>query len=439
MVSSSARRLFARLAFALACGLMAALPLSHYICVRCALHAGYIAGTLYTFGFLSAAVLAAALVFRAAEPRFAKYEGIFSTLLMFAGLSVLFSSDRHTSLWGSGSRCEGFFMLACYYLFFYLGRLICEPGLQKKLLLVFLGIMFLHCLYGLSQQFHFLTGTFDYYYYAISGVAGNPNFMATLTVMAACIALGMAAADRDTSTRLLCAAFLPVGITTMALTKAVSAVLGMTAVAVFLAVWLWKGGSMRLRRFMIGGLTAATAGVLLLNFLSDQFLVREIQLFGCQLAKLIRTGTLDPEFASGRPYLWYNSLLLFFRQPFTGVGIDNLMAPYYDSYGLFLGQFVDKTHNELLQILVTMGLPACLGYMLLYKSLFLDLVRRIRVAGPRHAAIAFALLLCLIGYLVQACFNISVIDVAPYFWLLCGLMAPLPDKTDAPPLSADRK
>ena len=75
MVSSTARRLLARIALVLACGLMVALPLSHYLCVRYALHVGYIAGTLYGFGLLAAAVVAAAFLLRAV-PRRDKGEGV---------------------------------------------------------------------------------------------------------------------------------------------------------------------------------------------------------------------------------------------------------------------------------------------------------------------------------------------------------------------------
>ena len=427
MVSSTARRLLARIALVLACGLMVALPLSHYLCVRYALHVGYIAGTLYGFGLLAAAVVAAAFLLRAVPRRFSSYDWLFLGLSAWGLVSVLFSADRHTSFWGSASRCEGLLMLLCYYLFFYLGRLVCEPGLQNKLLLFFLGVMLLHCLYGLSQQYHFWGGTFDYYYYAISGVAGNPNFMATLTVMAVCVALGLLLFSRSLPLRIACAVVLPVYLATMALTKAVSAVLGMAVVAVFLVVRVWKNGSARLRIAVVVCLIAAAGAALYLDGMSNQFLARELRLFADQLGQLFRTGALDPEFAAGRPYLWYNSLLLFLRHPLTGVGIDNLLTPYYNSFGLFLGQFVDKTHNEFLQILVTMGLPALLGYLLFYGFIFRDLGKRIQTVQTGEAA-PLALLLCLIGYLAQAFFNISVIDAAPYFWLLCGLMAPMPDR-----------
>ena len=49
--------------------------------------------------------------------------------------------------------------------------------------------------------------------------------------------------------------------------------------------------------------------------------------------------------------------------------------------------------------------------------------------GPLLFSLSLPLqIACPIGYLAQAFFNISVIDVAPYFWLLCGLMAPMPDR-----------
>lgn len=409
-------------AFLVLSGCMAAIPGIHYLCLKNDLHTGYIAQTIYGFALAGAAVLAATLFFRRKEIRFTRYEILFGLLLVFAALSVTFSGNPYQSVHGSSARCEGLFMLHSYYLFFYLARLVEDPRLRRGVVYVFLGVQTVHCLYGLNQQYHFIQGGFDYYFYAISGLAGNPNFMGTLTVMASALALGLLIYSGKVRDKAICLVLLGVFLATLLLTKTLSAVVGFWGMVLVGLGYLNRKRWKWFLAILAGGAVLFGGLLLLTNGTGNNFLSSDLAELAGQLPTLAAEGLTDPAIGSGRLYLWNNCFQLFLRHPLTGVGIDNLQVPYYENFGLLLGQYADKCHNELLQVLVTMGIGAFGCYLAFYGFLFRDLGKRLgeeKSVPPLEAA----LLLCLTGYLIQGCFNISVIDVAPYFWMLCGLMA----------------
>ena len=77
--------------------------------------------------------------------------------------------------------------------------------------------------------------------------------------------------------------------------------------------------------------------------------------------------------------------------------------------------FYDKVHNEYLQILITEGIFCLISYLVMYGIIC------IRGMKNSFKNKEIYLLLPVIGYLVQAFFNISVIEVAPIFFIALGL------------------
>ena len=80
------------------------------------------------------------------------------------------------------------------------------------------------------------------------------------------------------------------------------------------------------------------------------------------------------------------------------------------------GYVVDKAHNEFLQTFITEGIIGLLIYLGLYISVIKNGIKN----SFKNENIYF--ILPIIGYLVQAFFNISVIEVAPLFYIALGLV-----------------
>ena len=134
-------------------------------------------------------------------------------------------------------------------------------------------------------------------------------------------------------------------------------------------------------------------------------------------AKKITSGEVKEGYGTDRIYIWKNTLKIVPNNLIHGVGIDN----FYYAFGekpLVTKDgrtYFDKVHNEYLQILVTEGIFCLAAYLSMYV-----------VIGARGLKNCFKnkeiyLIIPVLGYLVQAFFNISVIEVAPIFFVALGL------------------
>ncbi|MGM9877115.1 MAG: O-antigen ligase family protein, partial [Bacilli bacterium] len=121
--------------------------------------------------------------------------------------------------------------------------------------------------------------------------------------------------------------------------------------------------------------------------------------------------------ATNRVQVWVNTLPLFKRYWLFGAGIDNFRDIYpqsgYISY--------DKAHNVYLQIGITNGIPALVVYMIIC---FIPFAKGFKL----NDKFSHALYMAFVTYCIQAFANISVIDVAPYFFLILGLLIHQTDK-----------
>ena len=121
--------------------------------------------------------------------------------------------------------------------------------------------------------------------------------------------------------------------------------------------------------------------------------------------------TLD-QLSSNRITIWKNSIPIIKDNYLVGVGLDNLGLAYNKYYHT---QKVDKAHNVYLQILVTNGIIGFIPYMI---WLFMVMQKGLKIKSVEM----LILFIPIIGYSVQALFNISVVDVAPLFYMLSGMI-----------------
>ena len=133
----------------------------------------------------------------------------------------------------------------------------------------------------------------------------------------------------------------------------------------------------------------------------------------------IAKGNLDDSYGTKRMYIWKRTVEIVPKHIWHGVGVDSFHKAF-DGKALIRKTktkaiIYDKAHNEYLQLLITQGIFSLIAYLSLCGYvLFCGLHRSIK-----HNELY--LVLPVIGYLVQAFFNISVIEVAPIFWLAMGL------------------
>lgn len=125
---------------------------------------------------------------------------------------------------------------------------------------------------------------------------------------------------------------------------------------------------------------------------------------------------------SGRIEILKISWKAFIDSPFIGWGPDTLSyrldSDYHKSYQEYLenhGAYIDKSHNEYLEYAVSNGILNLITYLALIGVILYKLIKNF------NNNISKTLFLTLIGYLVQSFFNISVVMVAPIFWIFLGI------------------
>ena len=128
---------------------------------------------------------------------------------------------------------------------------------------------------------------------------------------------------------------------------------------------------------------------------------------------------------SGRLKIWEITGLVIQDHPFLGTGPENLKTVIHaehkkeiNAYYRVKGTSVDKAHNEFLHIAAVTGIPSLIIYITILSLIFIQNGKYIVQSNLKTL-----LLLTILAYLIQAFFNISVIAVAPIFWITLGLFA----------------
>ncbi|MBQ8603334.1 MAG: O-antigen ligase family protein [Oscillospiraceae bacterium] len=403
--------------------IMFKIPQTHYICIVNNLYYSQIAKVIYIctiYGIV--AVVFALCIFRKSI-KLSEYELLFSVLIILLLLCCHNALSNHKAIYGEPGRNEGLLMLLCYYTVFYTARLLTDEKIRTALINIFLAITAAHALYGLGQFFELdRPFIYDAYHYAVSGVAGNPNFMGSLMVMACGACLGMLIYTKNLLWKIIYGALMPVFMATLIFTKTMSAYVGLSAIILTLfLIYVRKIYGTKGRKAAAAFVGIAVVSGLVLLYTVDRLAYGIVTAEITGIINQMKNGVNIETFASGRFLIWSNIFKMLPEYLLFGVGIDGLKRPYSDRFGLFKGAFLDKAHNELIHVLITMGLPVLICYIVLYTFTAKDLSGKIK--GNSNKPVNMALFLAITGYLTQAMFNISVIDVAPYFWILLGLAA----------------
>jgi len=126
---------------------------------------------------------------------------------------------------------------------------------------------------------------------------------------------------------------------------------------------------------------------------------------------------------SSRVFIWERVVKLIFKRPLLGYGLDNLGLAFDEYFGLdvatTLGKriWIDKAHNEWLYVAVSSGIPSMITYMFFV----LEVIRKSSKNLNENMDI-LPIYSAVIGYLVQALFNISVVSVAYIYWIYLGIL-----------------
>jgi putative inorganic carbon (HCO3(-)) transporter len=343
--------------------------------------------------------------------------------VFFQFLSSVFAYNPLLAFAGEtakAGRFEGFATLAIYAILFYAAKNFMIPT-QKKVITTF-SVLSIVSLYALVQYYQFdPLVIYKHYRSMIFSTIGNQNFLGSLMVMLTVLALGLFLHFK----KWYYAVFFSLFFSTLLMAQTRSCWLSFAVILFFIAISVLFFNRSKWDSFLISILLMLTI-TFVLNKTKKNILST-------------RSGTIKKELAmkdeyggSGRLKIWEITGLVIQDHPLLGTGPENLKTVIHaehkkeiNAYYRVKGTSVDKAHNEFLHIAAVTGIPSLLIYLSMILIIFIQNGRFLFRENMKTL-----LLLTILAYLVQAFFNISVIAVAPIFWILLGLLAQKTEKNN---------
>src|SRR5436309_3091112 len=341
-------------------------------------------------------------------------------------LSSVTSVNPRLSYFGAPGRHEGLFAYCGYVALFLVGVHFFGSHARWRALTVAAGIAaVLTSAYGLLQVFIpplFAGEAFIREWYGVPGIARIPSTLGSPVVFGGYLAfmiplsLALSVARRDAA-RLLWLAAACLALIALALTLAraawVAALIGLVVFSVAAGPSPWR------RRVIL--LAAAVVVVA-----SVGLLVSRAGPPAAIWSHVIASGDFGSGSVAQRVYIWSRTLGLIASRPWLGWGLETLGTVFpYDRASLLQvfgprPTIIDKAHNDLLQMAVSIGIPGALAYAAVWGLVAWSAGRTWRRAAEESRVLAAGWLAAIIAYLVQAQFSFSVVALAPIIWLLSG-------------------
>lgn len=328
-------------------------------------------------------------------------------LIVLAIISTICAVDINKSIYGEYKRNEGLLSIISYYLIFLNVKNIKNDKYIKIIIKTFIAVGLVQVVYAFLQVY--TEFSFIKHYsrpYMASSLSGNPNFFGSYMVMHTLIMFVLYLL-KDKKIYLILSLIFFSG---LCLGSSTGPFLGFIVTIIFFIICYRKKFNIK-KLFKVLLLFVV---VYIFIDCSNKFVQENI--FGNKIdddynISLELKKGIGNRFGNGRIELWLNSLPLVKKYWITGCGLDNFKNVYSQSNGLVF----DKAHNVYLQMLITNGVFALLLYLVLCLIIF---IKGLKLKNELY----IALFIAFIGYSVQAFANISVIDVAPTFFTIMGII-----------------
>ena len=324
--------------------------------------------------------------------------------------------NKSIALDGTLGRFEGLYAILYYLSVMLLATFVSKKYKKFLVIIVFLcGVV--HVAYAICQCFN-LFNVKQFYHYKnllIVGLTNNPNFYGTYMLLCLSYSIGLFIDSKSTIKSVLYVIFMELFMCGLLISDATSCAVGLIFVMLYVFVFCLKK-----KQYieLITIITALAVITVIVARLGKTTLVKDIITVKNEATEVAK-GNYDDSFGTQRMYIWKQSMKIVPQYIWHGAGIDNFTKAF-GGRALTLRikdrtVLYDKAHNEYLQILITEGIFALISYLILYGYAVIHGARK----SFKNKEVY--LILPVIGYVVQAFFNISVIEVAPIFWLALGL------------------
>lgn len=340
-----------------------------------------------------------------------KFSYIFIILLIILGIIATNNAIyKNVSLYGHEWRCEGLLSLISYYILFIVSTFLNKKNINHTIdIILYLGLF--QIIIGLLQITNITINPFDGTVYG-KGFEGNSNFFGTHNILCFGLASGLLLKYKNKKYIFLTLAYI-LGII---ISGSMANFVGLLAIIIFELIYLFKNHKMNSKKLQKIIVIIGSVCIILFSILN---IIYENKLYGDVIELISDSKSIiidhktDNKYGSYRLYIWKYSVKLLPKYWLRGTGIDNLMYvfPQENRIGLERELIVDKAHNEILQMAITEGIFAPIIYVsLIMYTLF-----------KKSKNYTIHLKAAILGYFIQSLFNISVITVAPLYYIILGL------------------
>ncbi|MBR3152060.1 MAG: O-antigen ligase family protein [Clostridia bacterium] len=351
---------------------------------------------------------------------------VFMILIIILGIiSFKYAYNQKYALYGYEGRYEGLLTI-CYYITILFLSSFSEKKYRKIIVSAIVITGCIHAVYAIHEYWTEKTvfnvdGDIKIWN---KGFTSNPNFFGTYMLLSLSCSIGLFIDETKKIIRLLF--LIPIIILTIGLiiSETMSCIVGFCAVMLFVIIYCLFSKKIK-EIIVLVFIAALVLGILSISEKTN--IVKDIIKTKDETVQM-SNGNVDGYYGTGRIYVWKRAIKLVPKYWLHGIGIDNF---YFINNGKpikRLGYYViinyDKAHNEYLQILITEGLFCLISYLLLYGIIVIK--ELIYIFKEKEVF----LILPVLGYLIQAFFNISVIEVAPIFFIILGLGIRYKDKKE---------
>lgn len=344
-----------------------------------------------------------------------KSDYIMVLLIIFGIISTIFAYNPKYALFGFKGRYEGLFQITYYITLMFISTFI-EKKYKKPIIYVLLFTGFINVCVALNQLLDNLSQLLykEVDFQNIKGFITNSNFYGTYILMCLGYTTGLYLDSKTRKEKIILYLLMILFIIGLLISNALSCTIGFIGILIYIIIYCIKTKTIKKATIITLTfiITLITLSKLDMTYIGNSLIQTKDEV------KEISKGNNNDKFGTDRIFIWKNMMQKVPENTLTGIGIDNL-------YYLFDGKpllgyngtiYYDKAHNEYLHTLLTQGLFAAITYTILYLFTLLKGIEKSFKNKETY------LLLPIGGYLIQAFFNISVIEVAPIFYIGLGFL-----------------
>lgn len=342
--------------------------------------------------------------------KFHIYDFFILLMIIFGVIATIFAIRRDVSLYGFMGRYEGLISIVYYYSLFILSSSL-DKSKRKYIVYSLLLMSALEGVYGILQTKELVKTLHHGGVSWVTGFTSNPNFFGIVMLMGLCYSLGLFIKSSDLRRRVIYICLIILFLVGLLLSNTTSCAVGLIFILIYLIYYCIKNKQ-------VNSLLVILIIIINITFIMNQFncttLVDDLIKTKNESIEIAK-GNIDGYYGTRRIKIWEETLKVVPKNIVHGVGIDNFFYAFGDKPLIIKVYMYDKTHNEYLQILITEGIFALISYLLFYLSVVL-------IGYKNNHKKDIYLLLPVVAYLIQAFFNISVVETASLFFISLGLL-----------------